>query len=184
MTHPFEPRHHVLAFVALKHVEQRRKYTNEPYLFHLQDVAKMADGKCKFGYEIGLCHDLLEDTDCTYQYLVSTLDRFGYSEDDSTFIADRVYELTDIYTPENYPNANRKERKHLEALRLHTINPVAQTVKYCDIISNSDSILEHDKGFARKYIPELLEVLSEMDKGYKPLYKKALKQLQDSASLI
>lgn len=71
----------LFAFVTLKHFGQKRKYTNEPYVNRLRAVAEMADGKCKFGYEIGLCHDLLEDTDCTGAELSETLLRL-----DMTFL--------------------------------------------------------------------------------------------------
>jgi (p)ppGpp synthase/HD superfamily hydrolase len=168
-----KPRHHVLAFVALKHFGQLRKYTNEPYLNHLQAVAKMADGKCQFGYEIGLCHDLLEDTDCEDKDLYEALERFGYNEGEREFIINAVIDLTDVYTHELFPELNRKARKEREAYRLHLINHGAQTVKYCDIINNSESILQYDLGFAKKYIPEMKSVLLGMNKGDEQLYKKA-----------
>lgn len=172
-----DPKLHLYAFVCLKHHGQVRKYTGEPYFNHLKAVAEMADSKCKFGYEIGLCHDLLEDTDCARHELYSAILRFGYSIYDACFICDRVDELTDQFTPEAYPEFNRKKRKALEAERLWTISPDAQTVKYCDIINNSESILQHDPGFAKKYIPEMKMVLDGMDKGDQELYKKALELL-------
>jgi hypothetical protein len=45
-------------------------------------------------------------------------------------------------------------------------SPACKTIKLADLISNSKSILEHDKDFARVYIKEkelLLEVLTEGD---------------------
>jgi (p)ppGpp synthase/HD superfamily hydrolase len=175
---PVDRRHHVLAFVALKHVMQVRKYTGEPYLRHLQNVAKMADGKCKFGYEIGLCHDLLEDTDCTFSELLTSLMRWGYEQVDAIFICNRVQDLTDVFIPENNPELNRGARKYLESMRLHSIDPVAQTVKYCDLIDNTVSIVERDKGFAKKYIPEKEAILTGMDLGNKIMYRKALQSLE------
>lgn len=50
----------LLAFVGLHHYPQKRKYTGEPYIVHLVAVAEMAEKYgLEFGYEIGLCHDLL-----------------------------------------------------------------------------------------------------------------------------
>jgi len=170
----------LLCFVVLKHDTQKRKYTNEPYHTHVRAVADMADGKCQFGYEIGLCHDLLEDTDCTKTELTHALIRFGYTLDEAVDIFAAVNELTDQYTPESYPNINRKHRKMLEAERLHTISPEAQTVKYCDLIHNTESIVAYDRGFALKYIPEKEQILSGMNKGHKLLYKKALQSLHDA----
>lgn len=78
---------------------------------HLKAVANMADEKCRFGYEIGLCHDLFEDTDCTEIELRQALDRFGYSYAEQFIIVSGVVDLTDIYTPELFPQLNRAKRK-------------------------------------------------------------------------
>lgn len=174
---PVLPRQHLYCFVGLKHHGQVRKYTGEPYFNHLRAVAEMADGKCKFGYEIGLCHDLFEDTDCTRQELWNALKRFGYDEINCHRIVSFVDDLTDEYTPEQFPKTNRLHRKTFEANRLHKISPDAQTVKYCDIINNSESILQHDPGFAKKYIPEMKMVLEGMNKGNQELYKLALQSV-------
>lgn len=178
---PVQPRHSLLAFVALHHAEQRRKYTNAPYLSHLQDVAEMADGQCKLGYEIGLCHDLLEDTICTETELLKALLRFGYDWEEATWITIRVFQLTDQYTPFSYPDLNRKKRKELEAKRLSHISSHAQTVKYCDIINNSESILQHDPSFAKVYITEMKMVLDGMNRGNEILYKKALESVNKTS---
>jgi (p)ppGpp synthase/HD superfamily hydrolase len=100
---PVAPRTHLYCFVTLKHHQQKRKYTGEPYFNHVKAVAEMADGMCKFGYEIGLCHDLIEDTDCDQIDLHEALMRFGYDMGDANFITNGVVELTDIYTPEYFP---------------------------------------------------------------------------------
>lgn len=168
----------LFAFVTLKHFGQKRKYTNEPYLNHLRAVAEMADGKAKFGYEIGLCHDLLEDTDCTRAELRDTLRRFEYNDFEIISIINGVIDLTDVYTPEQFPYINRKDRKRMEAIRLNRIDENSQTVKYCDIINNSESILKYDQGFAKTYIPELKMILQGMNKGNQKLYKLALKSIE------
>lgn len=168
---------HLFGFVTLKHDQQKRKYTNEPYVTHVRAVADMADGKCAFGYEIGLCHDLLEDTDCTGAELTEALLRFGYDVPDAAIIFNAVCDLTDVYTSEKFPSINRKHRKLLEAERLHTVAPASQTVKYCDLIHNTGSIVEYDRGFALKYIPEKEQILSGMNKGNKLVYRRALQSL-------
>ncbi|MNN49323.1 hypothetical protein D3C81_1638410 [compost metagenome] len=71
--------------------------------------------------------------------------------------------LTDVSKPED---GNRAKRK--EADRNHTAmqSPECKTIKLADLISNSKSICEHDKDFAKVYIKEkelLLEVLTEGD---------------------
>lgn len=168
----------LLGFVTLKHDLQKRKYTNEPYITHVRAVADMADRKCKFGYEIGLCHDLLEDTDLTKPQLTEALLRFGYDVNEAWVIFNAVCDLTDEYTSESYPNLNRKTRKQMEATRLRSACKEAQTVKYCDLIHNTESIIEYDKGFAKTYLPEKRQILEGMNKGNKLMYKRALKLLE------
>lgn len=170
----------LLDFVTLKHDQQKRKYTNEPYITHLIAVADMADGHCKLGYEIGLLHDLLEDTDCPENEMIQALDRFGYTYPEIVFIGRRVHELTDVYTPEKFTKMNRKTRKELEANRLHKVGYAAQTVKYCDLIDNTKSIVKYDKGFAVKYLAEKRDILNGMNRGNKEMYSKCLDVLHEA----
>lgn len=168
----------LLAFVGIHHYPQQRKYTREPYTVHLIAVAEMADKyKLKLGYEIGLCHDLIEDTSCTEQELYEALVRFGYDMAESRFIVMNVSNLTDEYTKKSWPQFNRKERKELERLRMIKISPSAQSIKYCDLIDNTASIVRHDPSFAKVYLEEKRLLLEVMNKGNKILYKKALKQV-------
>lgn len=168
------------AFCVLHHHTQKRKYTNEPYINHCIAVAEMAEGKCKFGWEIGMCHDLLEDTECTAYELQGALLRFGYDNLEAKSIRDCVVELTDIYTTEEFPSLNRLKRKELEANRLSKISYYSQTVKYCDLIDNTESIVENDKGFAVKYIAEKRTILNRMYKGNPEMYKKCLRSLKSA----
>lgn len=167
----------VLAFVALHHVEQKRKYTHEPYLFHLRAVADASADLCNFGFEVGLCHDLLEDTICTKLELYEALKRFGYTRGEAIFIVSRVEDLTDLYIPEKFPDMNRKARKSLEALRLHEVHPDSQTVKYKDMDHNLESIVLHDPGFAKTIIPEFEAILLGMNKGDRTSYKAIVKKV-------
>ncbi len=181
---PVNPRHHLYCFVTLKHHQQKRKYTNEPYFNHVKAVAEMADGLCKFGYEIGLCHDLIEDTDCGGIELQEALKRFGYAYPDNEFIFKAVMELTDVYIPENFPQLNRAKRKALEADRLAKTSYEAQTVKYCDLMHNTASIVEHDKGFAKIYIAEKATILKGMNAGNPEIYAKCKRSLKRAQKLL
>lgn len=171
---------HILGFVTLKHDQQKRKYTNEPYVTHVRAVADMADGKCPYGWEIGMCHDLFEDTDCTRQELGQALIRFGYSGSEAELICECVDDLTDKFTSEAYPQLNRLARKRLEAERLFLVAQASQTVKYCDLILNTASIIEYDPGFAVKYLDEKEYILSGMNQGNKLMYRRALQSLHDA----
>lgn len=171
-------KNHVLAFVHLMHYPQKRKYTGEAYTVHLRAVAKMAE-QChdiKYGYEIGLCHDLLEDTTCTRQELFDALITYGYDPFEAEFITKAVEELTDFYTHQSHPHMNRKERKAYECQRMKSISPNSQSIKYCDLIDNTESIVIHDPNFAKVYMQEKADLLAVMNKGNKQLYNIALKQ--------
>lgn len=156
----------LIAFVNEQHGEQLRKYTNEPYINHPLAVAEMAKNTgVPYGWEIGLCHDLFENTECVWWMLDAKLIRnCGYGIEASKSICDGVQELTDVFTSEAYPYLNRAIRKQCEALRLHTISRTSQIVKCCDLIDNTKSIVQHDPGFAVKYIAEKREILKGFTK--------------------
>lgn len=156
----------LIEFVKKCHGEQKRKYTNEPYFNHLLAVANSAEKTgVQYGWEIGLCHDILEDTKCTYGVLFCRLiDTFNYGKESAHEICAGVQDLTDVFTAESYPYLNRAIRKQCEALRLHTISRTAQIVKCCDLIDNTQSIVQHDPGFAAKYIPEKREIIKGFTK--------------------
>jgi hypothetical protein len=84
-----------------------------------------------------------------------------------------VFELTDQCT-----EGNRATRKAAEAARLGSITAEAQTVKLADLISNSASIVQHDRGFARVYLKEKSQILAVMTAGDPGLYARALAQLE------
>ena len=146
------------AFAKKAHEGQERKYTGEPYYNHVYSVARKV-AKINNDPDLiiaALLHDTIEDTNVTVKEIGEL---FGER------VAGIVYDLTDHFTPENYPNFNRKKRKALEAKRLGTISDDAKTIKLCDLADNTSSIVEHDPGFAKYYLKEKADVLHEM--GYR-----------------
>ncbi|WP_342084228.1 metal-dependent phosphohydrolase [Dyadobacter sp. OTU695] len=159
-------------YVKEMHGEQKRKYTGAPYYTHLLSVAARVEQYVQHGYEteIALCHDLIEDTECSLADLSSKLMSLGYSVEEDVEILEGVDDLTDKYTHERYPDLNRAQRKKLESARIIASRPVAQTVKYADIIDNITSVIEHDPGFARVFAREIDSYLWKIDKGNQKLY--------------
>lgn len=155
----------LLSFVKQHHEGQKRKYTFEPYWTHVYSVAEIVSKYEPEGIEIALCHDLIEDTECTNDELFDFLMSLGYGHERSCFIDDGVRALTDHYTKEAYPSHNRKMRKRAEATRLGGIKPIYQSVKYADLIDNTSSIVEHDQSFAKVYLSEKIEILDFMRRG-------------------
>jgi (p)ppGpp synthase/HD superfamily hydrolase len=118
-------------FVA---IDQRRKYTGEPYMAHPREVADIVRTVPHDDAMIAaaLLHDTVEDTPVTHEDI---LELFG--ED----VAELVRWLTDVSQPND---GNRKARKALD--RQHSANAPAraQTVKLADLISNTRSIVAYD----------------------------------------
>lgn len=159
-------------FVRKAHYGQIRKYTNEPYHNHVFRVAEMVmEYTCDVHmYIAALMHDVLEDTEYKMKDIIDILKQSGFEDCDMDYVCHMIYDLTDVYTSQDYPNINRKNRKKLESSRLSKILPSSQTIKYCDLIDNTSSIVKYDKNFAKIYLKEKKHILEYMDKGDSTLY--------------
>ncbi len=151
------------AFNAHNSIDQKRKYTGEPYTVHLESVAQLVASVVDDELMIAAAylHDTVEDTAVTIADI--TID-FG-SE-----VAYLVFHLSDISKPEDGSRAIRKaiDRKHNAKgdARVHTI-------KLADLIDNSDSIVEHDKKFAEVYMEEKRLLLEVLEDGHPTLFNRA-----------
>jgi len=146
----------IFATAAHAAVGQRRKYTGEPYIVHPIEVSKMVEnvGGTPEMIAAALLHDVVEDTGVTIDLI---LEEFGPK------VAELVEWLTDVSKPED---GNRAVRKAMDREHIAQAPAEAMTIKLADLISNTRSILEHDKNFARIYLEEkrlLLEVLGNGD---------------------
>lgn len=145
----------ILKFATEAHGEQTRKYTGLPYITHPVSVA---EGVRLHGGDLNqqaaaLLHDVLEDTQVTHSDLRAFLHRTCFQEDAEDILA-LVVELTDVYTKENFPHLNRRDRKALEASRFQWCSDRAKAIKIQDIEDNTASIVEHDPSFAKIYLEE------------------------------
>ncbi len=168
----------LMHWVAEQHRGQKIKYSGELYFNHLQRVALIAGPVVQLGFEIGLCHDLFEDTSVTKQELRNALMSFGYKRMETDEIAACVTELTDVYTVKKFPDFSKPYRKELEATRLAGISALAQTVKYADLIDNLNWVLQYEPHKARKYLLKKQMLLIAMDKGSAQLRRKAFALIQ------
>lgn len=162
-----EKQQKLLHFVKECHGDQKRKYTGEPYWTHPLAVAEivaefMPDS---IAVEVALCHDLFEDTKIMERELGLKLTDLLYSPSDIYSINRFVRQLTDEFTPKSYPRLNRTQRKAKEAERMRQIGVPAQSVKYADLIHNTESIVKHDPDFAVVYLNEKRELLNHMRAG-------------------
>lgn len=169
----------LLKFVIQQHDGQVRKYTGEPYAVHVISVANMVKlyGGDMMQVAAALCHDLFEDTECDKMQLIVALRFAGYNTIQSWNIIELVQDLTDCYSSEAFPTRNREWRKNKEAERLGKVSHRAQTIKYCDLLDNTSSIVEHDAKFAQVYLREKQNILSKMDKGHPELLERVKWQI-------
>lgn len=149
-----------VGFAIAAHHGQRRKYTNEPYITHPVAVGQIIRGmypKTTTNMIVAaVLHDVVEDTQFTNDDIK---EHFGER------VAELVYWVTDQSKPEDGNRADRKkiDREHIWA------GPVeSQVIKLADLIHNTGSIVEHDKDFARIYLPEKSLILE----GLRPEVKE------------
>ena len=147
-------------FAKEAHKDQKRKYTGEPYLKHLEEVAEFvcsAEGTREM-IAAAYLHDCVEDQGVTLETLIQ---EFGPE------VAALVEMVTDVSKPEDGNRAVRKQ-KDLEHLAL--ASEQGKTIKLADLISNSQDIVQHDKDFARVYIVEKEKLLEVLQEGNHSLY--------------
>jgi (p)ppGpp synthase/HD superfamily hydrolase len=150
-----------MVFAREVHKDQRRKYTNAPYFDHLAEVAgivssllpDISGGRSDIEYILAVAylHDCVEDQNVSKEFL---LQKFG------PIVTEGVMLLSDL------EEGNRATRKRLSRERLATAPGWVQTIKCADLISNTSSIVQHDKDFAKVYLQEkqmLLGVLTKAD---------------------
>lgn len=170
-------------WVAQKHDGQKIKRTAEPYFNHLATVAELVRSSGPLAYEIGLCHDLLEDTSTTADELLSALISFGYSVKDADLITSCVLELTDVFTAAAYPDLSKKARKEKEAERLLSISPISQTVKYADLIYNIGWVSAYDQKHLHKYLLKKQVLLNGLTRGDKTLRQQVFEAFQNKLTI-
>jgi len=138
------------------HDGQVRRYTGEPYILHPLAVSELYSdhGGCTNGICAAILHDTIEDTEVTFNNLVSSV---------GLPIAKLVLELTEFSVLED---GNRKLRKELDKRYLARASTTAQSIKLADLIDNSKSIIKYAKrDFANIYIQEMSDLISVLVLG-------------------
>jgi guanosine-3',5'-bis(diphosphate) 3'-pyrophosphohydrolase len=147
-----------LAFARWHHLGHVRKYTGEPYVNHLINVADTVSHVKYRTTEMvvaAFLHDVLEDTAASEADIAAN---FG-----SEVLA-YVLALSDERF--NEPKVgNRKERKAATMVRLAGEDWHVQTIKLADLIDNSASITKYDPNFARVFMKEKEQLLTVLTSG-------------------
>ena len=164
-------------FATQKHgeIDHRRKYTNEPYINHpaaVVDILRSINHSDTM-LAVAWLHDTVEDTNTTYTEI---LNNFGVE------VLAGVDWLTDKYADPKL--GNREIRKFLERQRFFNAPTWVKTVKLADLIDNSRSILQHDKGFAATYLVEKQNLLNALTNGDDFLFETASNIVRDALKEI
>ena len=156
---------------AHQRIDQRRKYTNQPYQEHLKSVAELVGSVTDDPEVIAAAwlHDTVEDTPATF----GDLEReFGRA------VRDLVFDLTD---PSRPGDGNRAVRKAIDRRHTAQASPPAKTVKLADLIDNCRDICGHDPKFGRVYLAESAALLEVLTDGDARLYRRAQKAVAECA---
>jgi hypothetical protein len=156
---------------AHERIDQRRKYTRQPYQVHLKSVADMVASVSVDAEMIAAAwlHDTVEDTPATFGDLER---QFGHGV--SLLVAD----LTDVSRP---ADGNRAARKAIDRNHTAQASARAKSIKLADLIDNCRDICRHDRSFAHVYLTEAAALLEVLQEGDAALYRRAKKTLSDCA---
>jgi len=157
----------VLKFATKAHGDQKRKYTNDPYIVHPIAVSEIVKTVAHTDEMVAaaLLHDVVEDTPVTIEQVEA---KFGSK------VAELVGWLTDVSKPED---GNRKTRKALDREHSAQAPAEAQTIKVADLIHNTDSIERHDPSFWKIYKQEKIALLDVLTKADQTLVRIAQQQI-------
>jgi (p)ppGpp synthase/HD superfamily hydrolase len=154
-----------LAFATAAHasIDQRRKYTNEPYIVHPIAVAELVKSVPHTPEMVAaaLLHDVVEDTPVTSEEIHA---EFG------PIVGALVDWLTDVSRP---GDGNRRLRKNLDLHHTAKAPPAAKTIKLADLIDNTLTIAARDPDFWRVYRREKLALLEVLKEGDPTLWEAA-----------
>jgi (p)ppGpp synthase/HD superfamily hydrolase len=125
-----------------------------------------------------LLHDVIEDCDTDHNKIYK---KFG------GFVLYIVFECTNHFTIEYYPDKPRFWRKMMEVRRIGDCSEEAQNIKIADAIDNLRDIVKIDKKFAEIYYEEKVEMACrcrlarpELLESLKKQLKKTCEELYDT----
>ncbi|QIG69176.1 putative metal-dependent phosphohydrolase protein [Rhizobium phage RHph_N1_15] len=157
------------AFATAAHyaIDQRRKYTNKPYIIHPRAVAALIQALPEHTWQqvvLGWLHDTVEDTEITLD-VIKTI--FGRE------IRDGLYFLTNV----EREVGNRKMRHKLNLERLAEAPAHVQTVKIADIKDNTKDIAVLGESFAPLFLEEKLDAMAVLTRGDQVLWSLTMDQI-------
>jgi len=168
------PRAAEFARAAHGGIDQRRKYSKEPYIVHPEAVARLVSTVTDDAPTIAAAwlHDVVEDTPVTIEQV---------EEEFGSDIARLVADLTDV---SRKSDGNRAHRKAIDREHTARADPRAKTVKLADVIHNLGDIVNLAPDFAPVYLEEKVLLLAVLTEGHPDLFRQASERIEDSKRQI
>lgn len=159
------------AFATAAHeaVNQKRKFTDEPYIVHPRAVASVVQRLQVHSWEqivLAWLHDTVEDTGVTRETI-----RIIFGSE----IADGIYYLTNV----ERSAGNRRERHRLNVQRLRLAPANVQTVKVADIFDNTKDIAALAPDFAPVFLAEKDDVMEALRNADPALWAMTMAQIEN-----
>jgi len=183
MQNNVEEKAKTFATAAHKSINQKRKYNNEPYIKHCEEVVSILKAVGITDEEVlaaAWLHDVVEDTNVKLEDLQGEFPPL-------TVLL--VEQLTDAFNDTSI--GNRAFRKSLENKRLTVlVYPDTANIKLADIISNTINIVNHideSFGFLEIYLNEvkqLIENYKEKHIGLPVLRNKANEEIEKANTIL
>lgn len=129
----------------------------------------MSPAELEHALVLAYLHDCVEDQGVSHADLAKL---FG------TLAADDVLALSDLET------GNAQTRHAATCARLASANTLVQTVKCCDILSNTANMHKHDPRYAWIYNHRKLELLAVLTKAAVMLRELAISQCQANIEFL
>lgn len=156
-------------FVKERHKEQKRKFTDKPYLGHLENTANLLWSEYEDAetdiFIAALLHDVVEDTSTTLKEVDQTFGRV---------VMDMVAELT---TDDNEKNIKGKAVYLTE--KINSMSENAFTIKLCDRLDNildlNDTRVSLD--FVTWYTKETKYIINNIDREITSIQKGLIKRI-------
>lgn len=161
--HPLVYKAYIFAMAAHAAVGQLRNYTGNPYIDHPREVAEIlaSFGASPAAQAAGFLHDVLEDTQVTFELLV---EEFGLE------VASLVRMVTNVAKPED---GKRPVRALINLKHKAKAEPEGQDIAMADIISNLRTLAALKPSFAKVYVPEKFAVVEALNRGNPLLRERA-----------
>ncbi|NYZ66896.1 bifunctional (p)ppGpp synthetase/guanosine-3',5'-bis(diphosphate) 3'-pyrophosphohydrolase [Endozoicomonas sp. SM1973] len=158
----------VFATEAHASINQRRRFTDDPYIVHPEAVAKLVAEVTDEVVMIAAAwlHDVVEDTPVTLSDL-----RNQFGED----ITQLVYEVSKV---SGDVAGDKVLKKALDRDHFAQASPRGKTIKLADMIDNLTSVVQSAPEFAKSYVPDKALLLPLLKEGDNTLYIRATTVLE------